>query len=74
MTPMRLDTILANLDPDEREELRRQILDELTHSELVDALTHLWDRVGNRISFVVREYQAEIARLDAEIAEAAKHE
>lgn len=41
---MRLDTILVNLDDEERETLLAKILDELTLGEITDALTYLWDR------------------------------
>lgn len=70
MTHARLDTILANLDPEERGELVDRILGELTHHEIMDALASVWDRVEPRVTAAVREYQAEVARIDAEIAAA----
>lgn len=75
MTPMRLDTILAGLDLEEREVLLDKILAELTLGEIVDALTHLWDRraddtrktVGQRCAEAYAEYREERDRIDAEI-------
>lgn len=88
MTPARLDTIIVNLDADEREVLLDKILAELTIAEITDALTYLWDRrepktwsaeerrwispgatVGARCAEAVREYQTEVARIDAQCAE-----
>lgn len=66
MTPGRLDTILANLDPEERGELVDRIVGELTHAEIVDALTHVWDRIRPRVVTAYSDYLDEVARIDAE--------
>lgn len=68
MTHARLDTILANLEPEEREVLLGRILDELTYDEAMDALASVWDRVRARATTVYAEYLDERARIDAEAA------